>query len=135
MDTRTFDLFELLDWFEDVLDDRANYAGEWLTIFATEQRFIEMHITASDIWFGAVTNYNLTVDERIATADELLLGALGWELEGLGGPAPKWMRSFAPDARTGDIVATVMRAFTTIYLPDAVMEIAVGRGMFVDYQR
>lgn len=133
VDTRTFDLFELVDWFEDVLDDRANYAGEWLTMFATEQRFIELHITANDIWVGAVTNDNLTVDERISPADELRLGALGWEREGVGGPVPKWVRSFAADAPTNQIVATVMRAFTTVYLPASAYEIAVGRGMFVDY--
>ncbi len=135
MDTRVFHLFDLVAWFEDVLDDRVNYRGEWFTLFATQQRFIEVHVTANDIWVGAVTNYNLNLDERITPADELVLGVLGWDLEGLGGPAPKWVRSFDAATPTAVIAAAVLRAFTLVYLPDAVTEIAVGREMFVDYER
>lgn len=127
-----FTLFDLLDWFEDLLDDRHNHVGEWYMLFATEERYVELNITEDEIWAGAVTNYNLSADEHLSEMDELKLGVLGWVPEEIGSPEPKYVRRWPGDAPTSQIVAQILRAFTLIYLMPETELVEVVRGTFAN---
>ena len=127
-----FNLFDLLDWLEDILDDRQAYAGEYYMLFASEERYLELNIAEHEIWAGAVTNYNLSADENLTELDEIKLGVLGWQLEEIGSPEPKWVKRWEAKAPTSLISSQVLRAFTLIYLQADVEMVEVVRGTFAN---
>ncbi len=130
MTTKMFTLFDLLDWFEDLLDNRADHVGEWYMLFATEERYVELNITDDEVWAGAVTNYNLSQDEAITEMDEMKLGVLGWVPEEIGSPEPKYVRRWPASAPTSQIASQILRAFTLVYLEPHVELVEVVRGSF-----
>lgn len=127
-----FNLFDLLDWLEDVLDDRANYTDEYYMLFATDERYLELNITEKEIWAGAVTNYNLSANESLTELEEIKLGVLGWQLEEIGSPEPKWVKRWDAKAPTSLISSQVLRAFTLIYLDPEAEMVEVVRGTFAN---
>lgn len=127
-----FTLFDLLDWFEDLLDDRANHLDEWYMLFATEERYVELNIAEHEVWAGAVTNRNLSADQHLSEMDVLKLGVLGWVPEELESPEPKFVRRWPANAPTSQIVAQILRAFTLIYLDPETELVEVVRGTFAN---
>lgn len=127
-----FNLFDLLDWIEDVLDDRATYTGEYYMLFATEERYVELNISEHEVWAGAVTNYNLSEPEKLSEHDELKLGVLGWRLEEIGSPEPKWVRRWPITASTSEISSQILRVFTLIYMGRDAELVEVVRGTFAN---
>jgi hypothetical protein len=132
VDTRMFNLFDLLDWLEDVLDDRKTYVGEYYMLFATEERYVELNISDHEIWAGAVTNYNLSNSEAMSELDEIKMGVLGWTLEEIGSPEPKWVRRWDMSAPTSAISSQLLRVFTLIYLGADTEMVEVVRGTFAN---
>ena len=127
---KTFSLFDLLDWFEALLDHRGEHVDSWFMFFAGEERYVEMHITANEVWAGGVTNYNLSHEEWLAERDIIKLGVLGWALEAMDSPEPKYVRRWPAMAATSEITSQVMRVLTGIYLQPDADTVEVMRGSF-----
>jgi len=129
--SKTFTLGELVDWLEEWLDEREWHLDEYCLMFATEERYVEVSIGDRGVWAGAVTNHNLSEPEWITPTDEWTLHTLGWDAEEVGGPEPKYVRRWAMDAPTADIVAKVLQVLTVVYLPAEADEVEVMRDTFV----
>ena len=132
MTTKLFTLVDLLDWFEALLDHRSEHEGEWFILHATDERCIEVHITADEIWAGGVTNYNLPQEQWLTEFECIKMNLFGFALEALDSPEPKYVRRWAPFTPTANIVASVLRVFTSIYLDKETELVEVVRGKFVE---
>ncbi|HUR78797.1 MAG TPA: hypothetical protein VMZ22_12680 [Acidimicrobiales bacterium] len=128
--TKAFSLVDLLEWFEALLDHRAAHVDSWFMFFATDERYVELHITSDEIWAGGVTNYNLAHDEWLAESDIIKLGVLGWPLEAMDSPEPKYVRRWTANAPRSEIVSDVLRVLTSIYLRPHAEVVEVMRGSF-----
>ena len=128
MDTKRFCLIDLLEWMENVLDNRPFHLDEWYMLFATEERYLGFTITEHEIWAGGVTNYNLSEDHKLTERDEIKLGVLGWVPEEIGSVEPNYVYRWAGDAPTAKIAAGILRVFTSVYLGENDEVIEVVRG-------
>jgi hypothetical protein len=127
-----FNLIDLLDWLEALLDHREEHRGEWYMLFATDERYVELNITADEVWAGAVTNYNLSNDQWLSEVDAIKMGLYGFALEAIDTPEPKYVRRWGAGTPTGAITAKVLQVFTSVYLPKDVDEVEVVRGTFAE---
>jgi hypothetical protein len=130
--TKLFNLADLLDWFEALLDHRSEHEGEWFVLHATDERFVEVHVTAEEIKAGGVSNYNLNQEQWLTEFECIKMNLFGWALEGLDTPEPQYVRRWAPFTPTATIVAGVLRVFTSIYLGRETDLIEVARGRFAE---
>ncbi|MBA2608316.1 MAG: hypothetical protein H0W70_11545 [Actinobacteria bacterium] len=121
---------DLLDWLEELFDNRAWHLDEWCLIFANEERYVELAISEHEIWAGAITNRNLTIEEWITDADEAKLRAFGWTLDEAESEEPKYVRRWVADAPTDNVVADVLQVFTSVYLGESTEVVEVLQGRF-----
>jgi hypothetical protein len=129
---KTFNLSDLWDWLEALLDHRDEHRGEWYMLFATDERYLELNITADEVWAGAVTNYNLAKEQWLTEVESIKMGLHGFALEAIDTPEPKYVRRWAASAPTSAIVSKLLQVFTSIYLPRDVEMIEVVRGTFAE---
>jgi hypothetical protein len=120
-------LSDVLDWFESLLDERADHVGERFTLFATGERLIEFHIDADELRVVGVTNFSLPHEQWLDEREVVKIAVMGWALDLVGGLEPRYIRRFAPDEPTPDIVTNVMRVFTSIYLGPYAYEVEVAQ--------
>ena len=120
-------LSELLDWFETVLDARADHIGDRYTLFATDERFVEFHIDADELRVLGVTNYSLSHEQWLGERDVVKVAVMGWALDLPEDSEPRYVRRFGPDEPTQDIVTNVMRVFTSIYLKGEAVDVVVAQ--------
>lgn len=132
MPDKTFNLADLLDWLEALLEHRNEHVGEWCMVFATDERYVELNITDEEIWGGAVTNCNLSPAEWLSDTDDMTMRLLGWPPEELDGPEPKYVRRWPGNAPTDQIVSQILRVFTLVYLDAEAEVVEVVRGSFAD---
>jgi hypothetical protein len=127
-----FTLYELLEWLEALLDHRQEHCGQWVVLSATDERYIELHITEDEIWAGGITNCNLSREQWLAEVDCVKLVLCGWALEAIDTPEPKYVRRWSSVEPTQTIVSDVLRVFTMIYLGKNTRFVEVVRGKFAD---
>ena len=125
MRTKVLLLSELLDWFEGVLDARADHVGDRFTLFATDERFIEFHVDADEVRVEGVTNYSLPHEQWLGERDVVKIAVMGWALDLPEGSDPRYIRRWSANDPTRDIVTNVMRVFTAMYLGAHVTEVRV----------
>lgn len=125
MHTHVLPLSDLLDWFERLLDRRADHVGGRYTLFASDERTVELHIDANEVRVLGVTNYSLPHEQWLGERDVVKIAVLGWALDLPDGTEPRYVRRFGADEPTHDIVANVMRVFTSIYLGPHTDEVVV----------
>jgi hypothetical protein len=101
-------------------------------LFATDERYVELNITADEVWAGAVTNYNLAQDQWLSEVDAIKMGLYGFALEAIDTPEPKYVRRWGAGTPTGAITAKVLQVFTSIYLPEDTEMVEVVRGTFAE---
>jgi hypothetical protein len=118
MQSKVMPLSELVDWFEQRLDARAEHLGDRITLFATDARFVEFHIEADELRVCGVTNFSLPHEQWLGERDVVKIAVMGWALDlpDAEDSEPRYIRRWAPDEPTEDIVANVMRVFTSMYL-------------------
>jgi hypothetical protein len=129
-----FNLIELLDWLEALLEHREEHRGEWFMFFATEERYVELNITADEVWAGAVTNHNLSKEQWLSDVESIKMGLYGWALEAIDTPEPKYVRRWPVHTSATIVAAKVLQVFTSIYLPRDIEEVEVVRGTFAEGQ-
>lgn len=122
----------LLDWLERLFDKREFHRNEWFTLFAGDERYIEINFTETEVWVGAITNHNLSPAEWLSESDETLLHELRWWCEEVGSPEPQYVRRWPVAAPTKEIVGQVMRVLTSVYLRPNDDEVEVLRGVFLE---
>lgn len=132
MSAKTFNLGDLWDWLEALLDHRDEHRGEWYMLFATDERYVELNITSDEVWAGAVTNYNLDKAQWLTEVESIKMGLHGFALEAIDTPEPKYVRRWAASAPTSVIVSKLLQVFTSIYLPRDADLIEVVRGTFAE---
>jgi hypothetical protein len=109
-------LSELLDWFEARLDARADHVGDRITLWASSARFVEFHIDADEVRVLGVTNYSLPHEQWLGERDVVKIAVMGWALDLPEDSEPRYVRRWAADEPTKEIVTNVMRVFTSLYL-------------------
>jgi hypothetical protein len=129
-----FTLYELLEWLEALLNHRNEHLGNWVVICASDERYVELHITEHEIWAGGVTNHNLSNEQWLTEFECIKLSLFGWTLEGLDTPEPKYVKRWRPIESTTAIVSQVLQVFTTIYLGKNTEFVEVVRGAFAEDQ-
>jgi hypothetical protein len=127
-----FNLVDLLDWLEALLDHRDEHRGEWYMLFATDERYVELNITADEVWAGGVTNYNLSKEQWLSEVDSIKMGLYGFALEAIDTPEPKYVRRWSSAAPTGLVAGKILQVFTAVYLPPETEEVEVVRGTFAE---
>lgn len=130
MITKKFSLFELVDWFEALLDDRDNHQEEFFQFFAGEERYVEISISVDGICASGLTNFNLSPWEWLTEQEELKLGVLGWVAEEVDTAEPKFVRRWAYDAPTSVVSTQFLQVLTAVYLAPQVRSVEVLRGSF-----
>ena len=134
MHTHVLPLSDLLDWFERLLDQRADHVGGRFTLFASDERTVEVHIDADEVRVLGVTNYSLPHEQWLGERDVVKIAVLGWALDLPDGTEPRYVRRFGADELTHDIVANVMRVFTSIYLEPHTDEVVVAERVHPPYR-
>jgi len=130
MVTKVVPLSELLDWFEAVLDARSEHVGEQITLHAGDERFVEFEIGADELRVLGVTNYSLPHEQWLGERDVVKIAVMGWALDLPEGSDPRYVRRWGADEPTKDIVANVLRVFTSMYLrPDATNVVVAQRAV------
>ncbi|HVT78946.1 MAG TPA: hypothetical protein VHD87_18030 [Acidimicrobiales bacterium] len=132
MSNKMFTLIDLLDWLEALLDHRDEHRGEWYMLFATDERYVELNITADEVWAGAVTNHNLSKEQWLSEVESIKMGLYGWALEAIDTPEPKYVRRWSSGAPTSLIASKILQVFTSIYLPKDADTVEVVRGTFAE---
>ena len=127
-----FNLVDLLDWLEALLDHREEHRGEWYMLFATDERYVELNITADEVWAGGVTNYNLSKEQWLSEVDSIKMGLYGFALEAIDTPEPKYVRRWSAAAPTGLVASKILQVFTAVYLPPETELVEVVRGTFAE---
>lgn len=125
-----FTLLDLLDWLEALLQHRTEHYGEWFMLFATDERYVELHIVEDEIWTGGVTNRNLSREQWLTDVEAIKMNLFGWELDAAASAEPKFVRRWAASAPTHSVASNVLQVFTSIYLPGDVEVVDVVRGTF-----
>jgi hypothetical protein len=127
MVTKVLPLSELLDWFERVLNARADHVGDRITVHATDERFVEFHIDADELRVLGVTNYSLPHEQWLGERDVVKIAVMGWALDLPEGSEPRYVRRWGADEPTEDIVSNVLRVFTSMYLSPHATEVVVAQ--------
>ncbi|MEY2472384.1 MAG: hypothetical protein QOK28_1713 [Actinomycetota bacterium] len=130
--TKMFNLIDLLDWLEALIEHRDEHRGEWYMFFATDERYVELNITADEVWAGAVTNHNLSKEQWLTEVESIKMGLYGWALEAIDTPEPKYVRRWPVGTPTAVIVSKILQVFTAVYLPRDTEVVEVVRGTFAE---
>jgi len=101
-------------------------------LFASDERYVELNITADEVWAGAVTNYNLPKEQWLTEVDAIKMGLYGFALEAIDTPEPKYVRRWSTGTPTAVIATKVLQVFTAVYLPRDAELVEVVRGTFAE---